>query len=38
MIWVTWRQHRAQAIACLAVFCCTAPYDLTGGGPSPGGR
>ena len=24
MIWVTWRQHRAQAIACLAVFAALA--------------
>jgi hypothetical protein len=24
MIWVTWRQHRGQAIACLALFCALA--------------
>jgi hypothetical protein len=24
MIWVTWRQHRGQAIACLALFCVLA--------------
>jgi hypothetical protein len=24
MIWVTWRQHRIQAIACLALFCVIA--------------
>jgi len=32
MIWVTWRQHRAQAITCLALFCALAaiaiPYGL----------
>jgi hypothetical protein len=21
MIWFTWRQHRTQAIVCLALFC-----------------
>jgi hypothetical protein len=24
MIWVTWRQHRTQAIACAAIFCLLA--------------
>jgi len=24
MIWVTWRQHRGQAVACLALFCVLA--------------
>lgn len=28
MIWVTWRQHRAQAIACLVVFCALAVFAL----------
>jgi hypothetical protein len=28
MIWVTWRQHRAQAIACLAVFCALAVFAI----------
>jgi ABC-type transport system involved in multi-copper enzyme maturation permease subunit len=28
MIWVTWRQHRAQAIALLAVFALVAIYGL----------
>ena len=28
MIWVTWRQHRAQAIACLVVFCVLAVFAL----------
>ena len=29
MIWVTWRQHRAQAIACLALFCALAALAIT---------
>jgi hypothetical protein len=24
MIWVTWRQHRTQAVVCLALFCAVA--------------
>ena len=32
MIWVTWRQHRAQAFTCLALFCVLAliaiPYGI----------
>jgi hypothetical protein len=31
MIWVTWRQHRAQAIACLIVFCALAVFAVTVG-------
>jgi hypothetical protein len=29
MIWVTWRQHRAQAIACLALFGALAILAIT---------
>ena len=28
MIWVTWRQHRAQAIACLALLCALAIFVI----------
>jgi hypothetical protein len=28
MIWVTWRQHRTQAIACLIVFCALAVFAV----------
>lgn len=31
MIWVTWRQHRAQAITCLIVFCALAAFAVTYG-------
>lgn len=31
MIWVTWRQHRAQTIACLIVFCAVAVFAITVG-------
>jgi hypothetical protein len=31
MIWVTWRQHRAQAIACLIVFCAVAVFAVSAG-------
>jgi hypothetical protein len=31
MIWVTWRQHRAQAITCLIVFCALAVFAITVG-------
>jgi hypothetical protein len=31
MIWVTWRQHRAQAIACLIVLCTLAVFVITVG-------
>ena len=31
MIWVTWRQHRAQAIACLIVFCVLAVFAVSVG-------
>jgi hypothetical protein len=31
MIWVTWRQHRAQAIAMLAAFAVVASYALAVG-------
>jgi hypothetical protein len=29
MIWVTWRQHRTQAIACAAIFCLLAIATIT---------
>jgi hypothetical protein len=29
VIWVTWRQHRAQAVACLALFCALAALAIT---------
>ena len=28
MIWVTWRQHRSQAITCLALFAALAVYAI----------
>jgi hypothetical protein len=28
MIWVTWRQHRSQAMACLALFAALAVYAI----------
>ena len=31
MIWVTWRQQRAQAIACLGLFCALAIYAIAVG-------
>ncbi len=31
MIWVTWRQHRAQALVCLAVLCAVAAYAIGAG-------
>lgn len=31
MIWVTWRQHRAQAIACLGVCCVIAIFAVVMG-------
>jgi len=31
MIWVTWRQHRAQAIVCLLVFCALAVFAISVG-------
>ena len=31
MIWVTWRQHRPQAIACLIVLCTVAVFAITVG-------
>jgi hypothetical protein len=31
MIWVTWRQHRAQAIAGLILFCALAVFAITVG-------
>jgi hypothetical protein len=31
MIWVTWRQHRAQAIACLILFCALAVFAIAAG-------
>jgi hypothetical protein len=31
MIWVTWRQHRVQAIACLVVFCALAVFAVSVG-------
>jgi hypothetical protein len=31
MIWVTWRQHRGQAIACLAVLAALAVYAIIEG-------
>ncbi|MGH3290193.1 MAG: hypothetical protein ACRDP7_00125 [Trebonia sp.] len=31
MIWVTWRQHRAQAITCLIVFCAVAVFAISVG-------
>jgi hypothetical protein len=31
MIWVTWRQHRTQAIACAAIFCLLAIVGVTTG-------
>ena len=31
MIWVTWRQHRAQAIVCLALLCALAAYAIAAG-------
>jgi hypothetical protein len=31
MIWVTWRQHRAQAIACLIVLCAVAAFTISVG-------
>jgi hypothetical protein len=31
MIWVTWRQHRAQAIACLIVLCAVAVFTISVG-------
>ena len=29
MIWVTWRQHRTQAIVCLVLFCVIAIFAIT---------
>jgi hypothetical protein len=29
MIWVTWRQHRTQAIVCLALFCAVTVAAVT---------
>jgi hypothetical protein len=29
MIWVTWRQHRAQALTCVALFCALAAIAIT---------
>ncbi|HEX6523419.1 MAG TPA: ABC transporter permease subunit [Streptosporangiaceae bacterium] len=31
MIWVTWRQHRVQALICLAVLCAVATYAIGAG-------
>ena len=31
MIWVTWRQHRSQAMACLAVLAALAVYAVIEG-------
>jgi ABC-type transport system involved in multi-copper enzyme maturation permease subunit len=31
MIWVTWRQHRTQAIACATIFCLLAIVAITAG-------
>ena len=31
MIWVTWRQHRTQAIVCLGVFCVVAIFAIAVG-------
>jgi hypothetical protein len=31
MIWVTWRQHRTQAIVCLGVFCALAIFAVAVG-------
>ena len=31
MIWVTWRQHRTQAIICLGVFCALAIFAVAVG-------
>src|SRR5580700_9791771 len=31
MIWVTWRQHRTQAIVCLGVFCVVAIFAIATG-------
>jgi hypothetical protein len=31
MIWVTWRQHRTQAIVCLVVFCALAIFAVSVG-------
>jgi hypothetical protein len=31
MIWVTWRQHRAQAIACLVLLCALAVFAIAVG-------
>jgi len=28
MIWVSWRQHRAQAVACLGVLAALAVYAI----------
>ena len=31
MTWVTWRQHRTQAIVCLALVCVIAVYAIAAG-------
>ena len=31
MIWVTWRQHRTQAIVCLGVFCVLTIFAIAAG-------
>ncbi|MBV9449433.1 MAG: ABC transporter permease subunit [Streptosporangiaceae bacterium] len=31
MIWVTWRQHRVQALICFAVLCAVAIYAIGAG-------
>jgi hypothetical protein len=31
MIWVSWRQHRSQAIACLGLFCALAIFAIAAG-------
>jgi hypothetical protein len=31
MTWVSWRQHRSQAIACLGLFCALAIFAIAAG-------
>jgi hypothetical protein len=31
MLWVSWRQHRTQAIVCLALFCAFAIFAIAAG-------